>query len=391
VCNGTARVDECGFCTGGSTGRVAGFAKDCMGVCNGSTPEYCGVCGASQATHGALADCAGECGGPRVTNPCGYCVGGDTGLDATFGMDCTGACNGTAARDCHGVCQGTAKTDCAGVCGGSARTNTCLRCVGGSTGLDDALTKTCAGVCAITADQVCGYNNASAPARRFDYAQQQEEEEEEQEATMAERACGGVVDKRGTCCNATSLDCANLCYGSAAVVCGVCVGGSSGRDASEVRDCAGTCNGTARYNPCGVCATPANYYNGSGYAVDCNNVCNGSAYVDDCGVCAEGSTGVSPNLNKDCQGTCFGNATTDDCGVCYLEGDGFEPNSWQDCAGVCNGTAVTDDCGQCALGTTKREFNADKDCAGQCFGQHVITDPYAHTPHLLPCQHVCRQ
>jgi hypothetical protein len=162
--------------------------------------------------------------------------------------------------------------------------------------------------------------------------------------------------------------------------CGVCVGGSSGRDASEVRDCAGTCNGTARYNPCGVCATPANYYNGSGYTVDCNNVCNGSAYTDDCGVCAEGSTGVSPNLDKDCRGTCFGNATTDDCGVCYLEGDGFVPNSWQDCAGVCNGTAVTDDCGQCALGTTKREFNADKDCAGQCFGQHVITDPACSCP-----------
>jgi hypothetical protein len=136
VCNGTAKIDECGFCTGGSTGRVAGFAKDCMGVCNGSTPEFCGQCGADRDTHAYLADCAGECGGPRKLNPCGHCVGGDTGLDISHGMDCAGTCNGNAVRDCTGVCLGTAKIDCAGVCAGTARINECLRCVGGSSGLD---------------------------------------------------------------------------------------------------------------------------------------------------------------------------------------------------------------------------------------------------------------
>jgi hypothetical protein len=218
------------------------------------------------------------------------------------------------------------------------------------------MTKTCAGVCAITEREVCGFNGTTA--KRFD----QDETSSTAAMAAAERqvsSCGGVVDKRGTCCAANELDCTNLCSGSATVECGVCVGGSSGME----------------------------------------------TYVDDCGKCVEGSTGVpvrppshhalstkafsflssfflpsnppQPNADKDCQDRCFGNATRDDCNVCYLPGDGFEPNSWQDCAGVCNGTAVLDDCAVCALGTTRREFNVDKDCAGQCFGQHVITDPYA--------------
>jgi hypothetical protein len=69
-----------------------------------------------------------------VLNPCGHCIGGNTGLDVSHGMDCAGTCNGNAVRDCTGVCLGTAKVDCAGVC--TARINECLRCVGGSSGLD---------------------------------------------------------------------------------------------------------------------------------------------------------------------------------------------------------------------------------------------------------------
>jgi hypothetical protein len=93
--------------------------KDCMGICNGSTPQFCGQCGANRDTHAYLADCAGECGGPRVFNPCGHCIGGNTGLDVSHGMDCAGTCN--AVRDCTGVCLGTAKVDCAGVCGPDQR------------------------------------------------------------------------------------------------------------------------------------------------------------------------------------------------------------------------------------------------------------------------------
>lgn len=136
VCNGTAKIDECGFCTGGATGLLPGFAKDCAGVCNGTTPEFCGVCGATQAANASLADCQGVCGGPRVTNKCGYCVGGDTGLDISYGMDCMGNCGGNVTRDCNGVCGGAARVDCTGLCGGKARINECKRCVGGSTGLD---------------------------------------------------------------------------------------------------------------------------------------------------------------------------------------------------------------------------------------------------------------
>lgn len=141
VCNGTAVVDECGYCVGGSTGRVAGFARDCAGVCNGATPSLCGVCGATEATRPDLLDCAGECFGLRVVNPCGHCVGGTSGLDLSHGLDCAGVCNGTAVRDCFNRCQGTAKVDCAGVCNGTARINECQRCVGGSSGLDVCSTR----------------------------------------------------------------------------------------------------------------------------------------------------------------------------------------------------------------------------------------------------------
>ncbi|KAH8035649.1 hypothetical protein HPB51_007893 [Rhipicephalus microplus] len=50
-------------------------------------------------------------------NPCGYCVGGNTGLERTHGRDCRGTCGGTARRDCNGVCDGGAYVEpCSGQC-----------------------------------------------------------------------------------------------------------------------------------------------------------------------------------------------------------------------------------------------------------------------------------
>ncbi len=59
------------------------------------------------------------------------------------------------------------------------------------------------------------------------------------------------------------------------------------------KDCLGVCGGTARYNPCGVCADPTSttWSKGANYSVDCNNVCNGGAEIDDCGICTGGNTG----------------------------------------------------------------------------------------------------
>lgn len=43
-----------------------------------------------------------------------------------------------------------------------------------------------------------------------------------------------------------------------------------------------------------------------GCKVDCNGQVDGTAFVDDCGVCSGGSTGKEPNQDMDCSGMCFG-------------------------------------------------------------------------------------
>ena len=74
---------------------------------------------------------------------------------------------------------------------------------------------------------------------------------------------------------------------------------------STGRDCAGTFNGTAAQDACGVCAG-----NGSTCA-DCAGTPNGNEIVDDCGVC-----GGDDSSCADCEGTPNGNAVLDVCGVC---------------------------------------------------------------------------
>ncbi|KAI1280700.1 hypothetical protein HDE_13823 [Halotydeus destructor] len=57
-------------------------------------------------------------GFPNATiNECGYCVGGETGLDTNYGRDCSGVCNGDARLDCNGICNGGSFVDeCTAIC-----------------------------------------------------------------------------------------------------------------------------------------------------------------------------------------------------------------------------------------------------------------------------------
>ncbi len=202
-CDGTAAVDNCGICAGGSTGLVPnaddlgcgcfepapvmyypdvdedgdGFG-DAAGFCedpglgwslNNLDPEP------NCITNNT--DCAGECGGSAVEDDCGYCTGGSTGLIFNFadlGCGCgepapmpyypdidedgdgagdvaTEWCDdpgtgwsltntdpepecATNDTDCAGVCGGSAELDCAGVCNGDAYIDICGICAGGTTG-----------------------------------------------------------------------------------------------------------------------------------------------------------------------------------------------------------------------------------------------------------------
>ena len=45
VTGGSASIDDCGFCTGGTTGNLANYLQDCAGVCGGDAIEDdCGIC-----------------------------------------------------------------------------------------------------------------------------------------------------------------------------------------------------------------------------------------------------------------------------------------------------------------------------------------------------------
>ena len=107
VLNGSAFIDDCGVCSGGTTGHVADSDKDCAGVCFGvAFIDQCGVCagGTTGGQPNAAQDCQGVCNGSALPGfPC------DDG-DSTTGNDVwTVNCN----------CQGSA-FDCLGVPGGNA-------------------------------------------------------------------------------------------------------------------------------------------------------------------------------------------------------------------------------------------------------------------------------
>ncbi len=112
--NGDAFIDDCGVCSGGSSGHEPNSDMDACGVCFGETSE-------------ALPDCSGEICGTAWINECGICVEGNTGLLPDEGKDCTGECGGEAFIDDCGVCSGgntghepNSEMDCGGICFGIA-------------------------------------------------------------------------------------------------------------------------------------------------------------------------------------------------------------------------------------------------------------------------------
>ena len=64
-------------------------------------------------------DCAGVEGGTAVTDDCGLCTGGITGLEANYTKDECGVCFGNSSTciDCSGIPNGDDYFDCAGECG----------------------------------------------------------------------------------------------------------------------------------------------------------------------------------------------------------------------------------------------------------------------------------
>ncbi|MBL7939054.1 MAG: HYR domain-containing protein, partial [Flavobacteriales bacterium] len=167
VINGTASMDACGVCSGGTTGLIANAScTDCLGVVNGtnilgsacndnnpSTENDTWNAGCQCIGTPINFDCAGVANGTASVDACGVCSGGTTGLIANASCtDCLGVVNGTnilgSACDDNNPstendtwnagcqCIGTPiNFDCAGVANGTASVDACGVCSGGTTGI----------------------------------------------------------------------------------------------------------------------------------------------------------------------------------------------------------------------------------------------------------------
>ncbi|HRK29297.1 MAG TPA: T9SS type A sorting domain-containing protein, partial [Chitinophagales bacterium] len=145
---GTASVDACGVCSGGTTGLTPNATcLDCNGTPNGTASvDACGVCsgGTTGLTPNATClDCNGTPNGTASIDACGVCSGGTTDLipNATC-LDCNGTPNGTAYFDDCDICVGgntgleACVEDCNGDLGGTASIDNCGNCTGGNTGTE---------------------------------------------------------------------------------------------------------------------------------------------------------------------------------------------------------------------------------------------------------------
>ena len=278
VCGGLAFIDQCGECSGGTTGIEVNFGLDCNGVCDPSTPqgeidldnglEYgafiddCGVCSGGGTDHEANSDqdCAGTCPGEEGfgagVDDCGACTGGNTGFEVNYLQDCNGDCFGTAFEDDCGACTGgdtgfvpNYLKDCFGICNGDAVLDDCLVCGGDNTTCSDCF----------------GTPNGNA-----------------------------FLDDCGACSGGLSgnipnsdQDCNGVCYGGAIIdTCGICSEGNTGNIADIDLDCYGVCDPS----------TPQG-------EIDLDNGLEYGAFIDDCNYCVGGSTGLEENyadLGCDC-------------------------------------------------------------------------------------------
>ncbi len=101
VCFGISQVDYCGVCNGDNSS-----CSDCLGVPFGkATIDMCGFCD-DDYTNDCVRDCNGDFGGTAYLNECSVCVGGSTNLDANTGLDCNNVCWGAAKLDKCGICNG---------------------------------------------------------------------------------------------------------------------------------------------------------------------------------------------------------------------------------------------------------------------------------------------
>ncbi len=383
--DGTAYVDDCGVCAGGSTGITPNSTctQDCNGEWDGTASvDDCGVCsgGNTGVTPNSTCtqDCNGEWDGTASVDNCGVCSGGSTGItpNSTCSQDCNGEWDGTASVDDCGVCSGgntgvtpnsTCTQDCNGEWDGTASVDNCGVCSGGSTGItpNSTCTQDCNGEWDGTASvDNCGVCSGGSTGITPNSTCSQDCNGEWGGTAYLDGCNNCVAGNTGQL--PCDDDCAGVPGGSASVDnCGVCSGGTTGITPNSTcsQDCNGQWGGTASIDDCGICSggntgiTP-----NSSCTQDCNGDWGGTAYIDGCSNCVGGNTGALP-CGNDCAGVAGGSASVDNCGVCSGGNTGITPNSTctQDCNGDWGGSADYDVCNICSGGNTGQtpETNPD--------------------------------
>ncbi len=357
VVGGSATIDACGVCSGGTTGLIANAScTDCAGVVNGTAAvDACGVC--AGGTTGVVpdatcADCAGVPNGTAV--PGSPCDDGDAStMNDVYDANC--ACAGTPfTTDCLGVINGTTvpgtscddgdattmndvyDANCA--CAGTPFTTDCLGVINGTTVPGSA----CDDGDATTMNDVYDANCACA-------------------GTPFTTDCLGVINGTtvpGSACDDGNASTMNDVYDANCACAGT----------PFTTDCLGVINGTTV--PGSACddgdATTMND------VYDANCACAGTPFTTDClgvinGTTVPGSAcddGDATTMNDvyDANCACAGTPFTTDClgvingttvpGTSCDDGDASTMNDVYDANCACAGTPFTTDCLGVINGTT---------------------------------------
>jgi hypothetical protein len=89
-----------------------GYADNDSDPYPGCTSNYLDECNECDGNNSTCTDCAGTPNGEAIIDDCGICTGGETGLIANYLKDCSGVCGGNVVEDCFGICNGDRFLDC---------------------------------------------------------------------------------------------------------------------------------------------------------------------------------------------------------------------------------------------------------------------------------------
>ena len=167
--------------------------------------------------------------------------------------------------------------------------------------------------------------------------------------------------------------------------CGVCGGDNTPN--TGTCDCAGTPNGLAITDNCGICVGGNTELEAC--IQDCDGIWGGDTIIDACGVCGGDNTPNTGTCGCDGQPGTYGFAVTDNCGICDTDP---QNNCVQDCSGEWGGELLEDECGVCGGsgipdGKCDCEGNVNDAC-GVCNGPGAIYDCgcYDPLPNACDCE-----